>query len=356
MSWNCSQLDELSPQGLGLTYWFDAAPSGRPYPVTVRFTGRRVSGADPGRGSETFETLRTIPRVLPGSGLIAMTTRVSGVAPGEWAVTAAPVVLLEPDGTRQAEPPVPLPRGESTGTTAFLPVAKVRAPGVRIGAWPGLVGLGFLLALVLQWVLGTQRDLPVGRMLLVSLLASAVGLAGAKVYYLLTHREDKGGTLRAGMSIQGFVIAMIALLLGGAWATGIPLGPLFDVTAPGLLVGLTVGRLGCFFGGCCVGLPTASRWGIWSSDRGVGVRRIPVQLFESTLAGMLAGATLLAVVLVNPPVDGLFFLAGLSAYTFGRQLLFPLRGIPRKTTHGRVATMIVTGLVLVGSVLALILG
>ena len=63
---------------------------------------------------------------------------------------------------------------------------------------------------------------------------------------------------------------------------------------------------------------------------------------------------LLAVTLLDPGVDGLLFVIGLSAYTFGRQVLFPLRGIPRKTAYGRVAMMVLTGLVVVGSVLGLV--
>ena len=357
MSWNCSQVEGVEPQGLGLTYWFDAAPTGDPYPVNVRFTGRRVTGDEPAGPGDTFETVRTLSKVLPGSGRIALTTRVHGVRPGTWEVTATPVVLRGADGAlAQAPPPVPMPRGSSTGTTAYLPVVNVRAPGVRIGAWPALVGLGFVAAVVLQWLLGLQRDLPVGRILLVSLLASLVGLVGAKVYYLATHRTERARALTAGMSVQGFVLAAVPLLVVGGWAAGVPVGPMLDVSAPGLLLGMTIGRLGCFFGGCCVGLPTASRWGIWSSDRGVGVRRIPVQLFESAMAGSVATVTLLAVLLLAPAVDGLLFVAGLSAYTFGRQLLFPLRGIPRKTAHGRLATMVVTGVVLVLSVVVLLLG
>ena len=366
MSWNCSHVEGLEPQGLGMTYWFDAAPDGEPYPVSIRFTGRRIDGDGDGDGDgkgegeggagakETFQTVRTLERVIPGSGRISMTTRVPGVAPGTWEVTATPVVLRRADGTTTPAPRGHLPTGSASGTTAFLPVVNVRAPGVRLGAWPALVGLGFLLSLVVQWLLGAQRGLPVGRALLVTLVASLVGLVGAKVYYLLTHRTEKVGAVRAGMSIQGFVLAAIATLLLGAWLAGLPLGLVLDVSAPGLLLGMTIGRLGCFFGGCCVGLPTASRWGIWSSDRGIGVRRIPVQLFESAMAGTVAAVTLLTVALVDPAVDGLLFVIGLSAYTFGRQVLFPLRGIPRTTAHGRIAMMILTAAVTGGSVLVLL--
>ena len=355
MSWNCSQVDGVEPQGLGMTYWFDAAPDGDPYPVSVRFTGRRISGDGPAAAKQTFETVRTVERVIPGSGRVAMTTRVPAVAPGTWKVTATPVILRRADGSSSATPRGQLSQGSATGTTAFLPVVNIRAPGVRIYAWPGLVGAGFLVALLVQGLLGAQRGLPAGRLLLVSVLASAVGLIGAKAYYLLTHRAEQAPVLRAGMSVQGFVLAAIpALVLVGRWA-GIPLGPMLDISAPALLFGMTIGRLGCFFGGCCVGLPTASRWGIWSSDRGIGVRRIPVQLFESALAGTVGSATLLAVALLGPAVDGLLFVIGLAAYTFGRQMLFPLRGIPRTTAHGRVAMMALTGLVVAGSVLLLVL-
>ncbi|MCF6507800.1 prolipoprotein diacylglyceryl transferase [Blastococcus sp. MG754426] len=355
-SWSCESMDDVDPQALGVTYWFDAALSGDPYPVNVRFSGRRLTGPDtPGRADE-FEVVHTLNDVLPGSGRVAVTARVPGLAPGEWEVTATPVVRHAPADSPAPPnlPPGPLPRGTTVGRTTFKPVADVRAPGVRIGAWPALVALGWLFALALQGVLAADRDLPVARLLLVSVLASLIGLVGAKVYYLLTHREEKAGLLRAGMSVQGFVVGAVGSVVLGSWWAGIPVGPMLDVTAPGLLVGMTIGRLGCLLGGCCVGRPTASRWGIWSSDRRVGVRRIPVQLLESSLAGLIAAATLAAVVLADPGVDGLLFVAGVAAYTFGRQVLFPLRGLPRQTKHGRRLTLAVAGLVLLAALSVLV--
>jgi phosphatidylglycerol:prolipoprotein diacylglycerol transferase len=357
MSWSCESLADADPQALGLTYWFDAASTGEPYPVSIRFTGTRASGREDHDGRNAFQVVHTVDGVVPGSGRVALTVRVPGLAPGEWKVTATPVEAraVGSSAGSPTSPPGALPSGTARGATAFRPVVNVRAPGARIGAWPALVGIGWLVALTLQGVLAAGRGLPAGLLLLVSAVASVIGLAGAKVYYLLTHPEERRSPLTAGMSVQGFVLAAVGAVVLGGWWTGIPVGQLLDVTAPGLLFGMMIGRLGCLLGGCCVGRPTASRWGVWSSDRRVGVRRIPVQLLESGFAGLVATATLVALVSTDPAVGGLFFVAGLSVYTLGRQLLFPLRHIPRTTTHGRIVTLAATGLTALAAVAALLL-
>src|SRR5260370_36366136 len=94
-------------------------------------------------------------------------------------------------------------------------------------------------------------------------------------------------------------------------APGVPAGVFLDVTAPGLLVAMAVGRVGCFFVGCCGGPPTASRWGVWSSDQRVGARRIPTQLLESALAGIL-GLGVLVAVLSHGTAGGSYFVGGLA--------------------------------------------
>lgn len=359
MSFSCQPLDDLEPQALGLTYWFDAARHGNPYPVTIRFSGQRLQVAAKPKAQDRFSVLGTIDPVTPGSGRIALTTRVFGIAPGQWQVTAAPVTQPRAKVGASSDAPArrsrSLPNGSSSGTTAFAPVVRVRAPGVRIGAWPALVGLGAVVAVTVQALLAASEQLPVGSLLLISATACLVGLLGAKVYYLLTHRGEPTALVTAGMSIQGFVFAAIGTTIIGAVLAGIPVGQVLDVTVPGLLFGMAIGRLGCFFGGCCVGRPTASRWGVWSSDRRIGVRRIPVQLFESTLACLLGVLALLAVLLTDPPVAGVHFATAIAAYTFGRQLLFPIRGIPRTTAHGRTLTMAAMAAVVVISIIATVL-
>ena len=346
----CGALTDTEPQALGLTYWFDAAPHGDPYPVTVRFQGHRLGLHGKPGPRDSFVVSTTVEHVVPGSGRVAVTTRVIDIVSGQWNVTATLITGRDSpaENGRTARPKTPQ-RVSASGGTGFEPVIRVRAPGARLGAWPALVTVGVVVALTVQSRLAVRARLPVATTLFVSLIASVVGLLGAKLYYLAEHglaRPFKPGALvSAGMCIQGFVLAAIATATIGMLAAGVPIGPFLDATAPGLLLGMSIGRLGCFFGGCCAGRPTASRWGLWSSDRCVGTRRIPTQLLESALALALGAGALLAVSSGAVAPAGVVFVGAIAAYTLARQLLFPLRDLPRKTSHGRVLVAVVAAVV-----------
>lgn len=330
-SWSCSAVEEVEPHGLGMTHWVRAPEQGEPSLVRVRFTGRRLGA---GEGATSFVRDIAVGPVPAGVGEVAVTARATEIPRGEWEVRA---VQLDERG----QPDRRAPAAQGRGRTTFAPIVKALAPGVRAYAWPSLVLLGTVAAVLAQWLLSSTRDLPAGRLLAVTLLACVVGAVGAKVYYRLTHRDETGGPLAAGMSIQGFVLAAISTLVLGSLVAGVGIGDALDVTTPGLLTGMAIGRVGCWFGGCCVGRATASRWGLWSSDRVLGVRRIPVQFLESAMTAALAVATLLLVVTGRFDDGGATFVVGLAAYTLGRQALFPLRDIPRTTRWGRPIVTVV---------------
>lgn len=339
-------LQDREPHALGLTYRFQAAAQGEPYPVTVRLRGHRVGVAGQPGPKDVLDVVHEVPRVLPGSGEISVTTRVLDVGPGTWQVQA------------EAQAPGPgaagLPRTRATGQTGYAPIVRVMAPGVVLGAWPGLVTAGVVVGLVAQAFLASRSGLSVGRTTLITLLACLVGVVGGKAYFLALHRDRQvAGLWMVGMAIQGFVLAMVGTALLGAAVAGLPLGTFLDVTGAGLLLGMSVGRLGCFFGGCCAGRPTASRWGLWSSDRQYGMRRVPTQLLESAAALVLGVAATVSLVVADPTPRGAVFVAGLAAYTLARQLLFPLRDLPRKTRSGRLLVLGTTALLVVGSVAAI---
>ncbi len=177
----------------------------------------------------------------------------------------------------------------------MLPFTKI--PGITRFAYAALVSLGVAAGLAMQAALLARARLPWGPALVFSLYAVAAGVAGAKAWYIAVHRGRKF----EGWCIQGFVTGAAALAAAAPLAgVGVPARAYYAAAAPGLLIGMGIGRPGCFWAGCCTGRPTASRWGIWSPDRRIGCRRIPVQPLEALLA-LVTGLAALAVVLVHGP-------------------------------------------------------
>ena len=210
--------------------------------------------------------------------------------------------------------------------------------------------LGMVVALALQFLVISRDHLVVGSWLTVSLISIAVGIVGAKVWFIVLSRREHRLN---GWCIQGFITGAILAAAILLVALEVPAGVFLDVTAPGLLVAMAVGRVGCFFAGCCGGPPTASRWGVWSSDQRVGARRLPTQLLELALALSL-GLGVLVADLGHGPAGGSYFIAALASYTLARQGILHLRAEPRKTRLGGLITMALAVLVLVAAVVFLV--
>lgn len=226
----------------------------------------------------------------------------------------------------------------------------VRPPAVILGSWAALVVLGTILAFVAQALVISAGNLSLSHVLTVSLLAVLAGAIGAKVWYVVLHRQDGR---RDGWAIQGFVagFALIAPLL--LLIFRVPVGAFLDASAPGLMFGLAIGRLGCFFTGCCAGRPSASRWAVWSSNRSIGVRRVPTQLMESALA-LTVGLIVLAAVLRYDPRHGTFFIAAVAFYTLIRQSLLRLREERRQSNHGAPLVAITAAFILILDLVAMV--
>ncbi len=352
---------------LTVTYWLDPGEQGDSFSATIYFSGRRAGVTGKPRPGDTFSQEETVDPIVPGSGPVAITAEVRGVNPGEWTVTARPVARPGGSPVRPYPPPganasgarrvlwprrVVVPAGPiATVRTAMLPFTKV--PGIVRFAYASLISLGVLTALGLEALLLIAHHYsafgPVG----FSVAAVAAGAVGAKAWYIAVHRGRKFD----GWCIQGLVAGVAAVIVAAALAgTGVPARSYLSAAGPALLIGMGIGRLGCFWAGCCTGRPTASRWGIWSSDRRVGCRREPAQLLEA-LTALVAGLVVLAVVLVaGPQRSAPAAAAGLAAYTLGRQFIIGLRAEPRQWRYGRRVAAAVAAVVLIASVALLARG
>ena len=331
-------LSQAEPQGVAATYAFDTTNWTTTGPVAISFSGTRLDGSD-GPG-DRFERIERIGELGPQAGKVTITTRLGHVTPGQWRIVAGPV---------ENSAGHPLSHEAIITSSQFAVLAQ--GPGVRLFAWPVLVGFGAVVALLLQILLVGRADLPVLPVLAITGLGCVIGFLGGKVWWLVVNRRPPRDFLSSGACIQGFLLVALAALVAGAQLLGMPAGAILDLTAPGIFFGMAVGRPGCFLTGCCVGRPTTSRWGVWSSDRRLGIRRIPVQLYESAAALLIGVAGLVVVLGVTPPFSGAVFTGAIAAYTLARQSLFRLRSNAH-TRLGRLVVQLVCGGILVGVLIA----
>jgi phosphatidylglycerol:prolipoprotein diacylglycerol transferase len=185
------------------------------------------------------------------------------------------------------------------------------------------------------------------------------GIVGARLFYVIEYRDQ---FFAAGRSWPESLMAVLNVAAGGqvgvgslptaalaAWRfasrRGLSLPRLADCIAPGLLVGLAIGRIGCFLNGCCYGgacdLPWAVRFppdsppwldqaarGLLPAAAADGGRPWslpvhPAQLYAAIDAAILAVLACLATPLARR--DGQVFALVLTLHPISRLLLEAIR-------------------------------
>jgi len=174
------------------------------------------------------------------------------------------------------------------------------------------------------------------------------GIVGARLFFVIEYHDEffrPGEPLAASLARAAFVpngglVVFGSLPTAGlaAWwyarRRGLPLLRLADVIAPGLLLGLAIGRLGCFLNGCCYGGPTDLPWAVsfpagsppaaaFPTTAGPSVAVHPAQLYAAIDAALLAG---LAVVFTPwARREGAVFALVLTLHPLSRILLEIIR-------------------------------
>ncbi len=227
-----------------------------------------------------------------------------------------------------------------------------------IHTWGFMITLAFLAS---AWVVqsrarrgGVDGDKLVG----LYLVAFTCGLAGARLLHFTMAEPERffANPLiyfriwEGGFAFYGGVLLAIAGCVIYALARDIPVWKLADLAAPGIMIGLALGRIGCFMAGCCHGaacdlppdavniLPDAFSGGaLWifgsppflatEPYTGVGgnhVPMLPTQLWSSALALTLFGV--LSVRWKHRRYDGQVFAWLLLLYPLVRSGIESLRG------------------------------
>jgi phosphatidylglycerol:prolipoprotein diacylglycerol transferase len=209
-------------------------------------------------------------------------------------------------------------------------LSKVYARG-HLYAYPCLLYLGAVSGIIAGTQWAATHGLAGPRVYAAMLLLLLPALVGARLLFVAFHwevyrhqpgriwRRTEGGAALYGGLILSFLISLPVLPV-----LGLDVLAFWDAGAIALLVGMMFTRVGCLLNGCCIGRPSESALAFDLSDvRGVRCRRLPLQLFEAGLCGLvLFGSLRLAGQL---PIGGSLFFTALAGYGAGRWLLEPLR-------------------------------
>ncbi len=167
-----------------------------------------------------------------------------------------------------------------------------------------LVAMAFLVALAVASKLARRSGLDPEAVLNLGVYCGLAGIAGAKLlmfledvpYYVRNPGEILSlSSLRAGGVFYGGLIGALAVAIWYMRRRKLPLLVTADAFAPGIALGHSIGRLGCFSAGCCWGVETHLPWAVtFRNPRAnelvgvpLGVPLHPTQLYEAAAEALI---------------------------------------------------------------------
>jgi phosphatidylglycerol:prolipoprotein diacylglycerol transferase len=196
-------------------------------------------------------------------------------------------------------------------TTVFIATLKIRKSNIRI-SFENVADLFFYT--VLSTILGSR------------ILFIMINFNVYRHHPMDLFKIWEGGLVFYG----GFILAVIVALWYMKWHR-LPIWKLADLISPLIALGLSFGRIGCFFAGCCYGKETSLPWRVIfknpESLARLNVPLHPTQLYDA--ANGLALFFLLSWMEKRKTFDGQIFLFFLFLYSLMRFFIEIFRGDPR---------------------------
>jgi phosphatidylglycerol:prolipoprotein diacylglycerol transferase len=183
----------------------------------------------------------------------------------------------------------------------------------EIGSFPiytygVLLAAAYLLGLQLALVRGRRLGLDPNRIMDLGIWIIVSALVGAKLLLLIVEWDTYGRSLsevltliRSGGVFYGGLVVAVVVAMWYMWRHRLPIWSVSDAFAPGIALGHVIGRLGCFFAGCCFGRQTGVPWAVtFHSEYAaqnvgtpINVPLHPTQLYEAGAELLILGLLLM---------------------------------------------------------------
>ena len=160
-----------------------------------------------------------------------------------------------------------LPAVEVSGVNPQDPLGPFIKQGLAIRGYGLFMVLGIAAGTWLVLLRCRQAGTDPDQILTLAFWMIVCGIAGARVFFVIQNHDQFFGTgLSIGQTLLNIVdmtkggLVVYGSLIGGMLAavvffrvTRLPFGRTADLIAPGMVLGLAFGRLGCLMNGCCFG-------------------------------------------------------------------------------------------------------
>ncbi len=161
------------------------------------------------------------------------------------------------------------------GILAFVLPALAEPDGLPIRGYGVMVFLGVMSGVALSVYRAQREGYNPELIYSLALWMCVAAILGARLFYVIEywqthfHKPTLGATLAAIVNYTKGGLVVYGAFVGGAVAAVVffvrhklPVLKFSDIIAPSLLIGLALGRIGCFLNGCCYGGQCNLPWAV----------------------------------------------------------------------------------------------
>lgn len=216
---------------------------------------------------------------------------------------------------------------------------------LKIHTYGVFIALAFLVGIVLAFRearrMGEQPD----KILDLAFYVIVAAIVGSRLLYIIIYYEyylenplDILKIWNGGLVFYGGFIPALLVAVWYIRKNSMPMWKVTDIVAPSIAVGQAIGRIGCFFAGCCFGRETTLPWAVVFNHPEClakqGVPLHPTQLYSSANAFLIF--LILTFVKRFKKFDGLLIWLYVLLYAITRSFIELFRGDARGAVVGGV--------------------
>ncbi len=210
------------------------------------------------------------------------------------------------------------------------------------------VALGFIAGIAAAIRLGKSIGLNSNNILDMGFIIILSGLIGSRLLFIIINLPEYTANplnifkiWEGGLVFSGGLVAVIIVVLIYVRKYNYNIWTIGDLWSPAASIGEGIGRIGCFFAGCCYGRPCDLPWAVTFTDpKTIAIPNIP--LHPTQLYSFLSSMIIFAVLMIlhsKRKYEGQVFLWFLILHSTARLILERFRGDSRGVVFSGNLTM-----------------